>query len=836
MKRCVNGKNFSQRQFLKQTDLIGSALAWPRIMQQMTSHGGSENAVMNKVATLWRCVKPGLFGRTGMVLVACFISASALRAKMPDLDDEFVGPFASWVNVQTECGAVGDGKTDDTAAIQKGLDIINPANAKRKVLYIPAGAYRITKTLNVPRTEHAQTIGMGIIGEDPATTSIVWDGSQDGRMFYYCPWYARMMRLTLDGRGKAKDAIFHGFPFATVLGYTDMVFKDVQFGIETGERDGIAECLVLRCKFIRCAKAGINIQNFNTLDWWVWYSVFEDCHIGVSSEYNGGGGHFHVYESLFQNSTEADITIMHTSYFGFRDNTSVNSKAFFVAKRANNWTDKENYGGETTIQGNHIYDPIDATPIRIANAGNILLMDNIIRSRADAQHGPVIHQATPTGDADMVSIGNSFTVANPFDVKGRLTTQDEKMVSRGDIKIELPALPGTSPNFHRQVFDIPPGANAEAIQQVINAAAKLSGKRPVVHFPPGEYAVGKTLEIPAGADMLLVGDSIMGEHGNNLNWTGVDQQPMFLVHGPSHAIFRELYVNCARKAVGVRVDNCDQSGGRVNLQEVWMDNSPDMAEMYVDGLDQTDVSSMGSGFGKITAIGGPLAKQGKRKSPEVVCYGMGAGCRDSFEIRNGGSLLQRDAWYEGGYRTCVGLSGGEGTFTWDGGMIAVGTYPGAGNGLPDRDSGSPAIGLDNFQGKAAFIGLQVSSVDPARSSFIKVKGDRADMKALFLGCIFNQDVFSNDAPNAKVAVFHSRQLKKDLGTIAVPGQGVCDAAFLREMLAQTRSGRLQLFHPLKPDVTDVRFDRVFFRNGQRSIELLAATAADLHPPTTTKKP
>ena len=144
---------------------------------------------------------------------------------------------------------------------------------------------------------------------------------------------------------KAKDAIFHGKPFATALGYTDMVFKDVQFGIEAGERDGIAECLVLRCKFIRCSKAGISIQNFNTLDWWVWYCEFEDCHIGVSSEYNGGGGHFHVYESLFQSSTEADITMMHTSYFGIRHNTSVNSKAFFVAKRAANWTDQgESWG------------------------------------------------------------------------------------------------------------------------------------------------------------------------------------------------------------------------------------------------------------------------------------------------------------------------------------------------------------------------------------------------------------------------------------------------------------------------------------------------------------
>ena len=762
-----------------------------------------------------------------------FIAAEGFagsQPKPPLIDDEFVGPFASWVNVKTECGAVGDGKADDTSAIQKGLDIINPANAKRKVLFIPAGAYRITKTLNVPRTEHAQTIGMGIVGEDPATTSIVWDGSQDGRIFYYSPWYARMMRLTLDGRGKATDGIFHGPPFANVMGNTDMVFKDVQFGIETGERDGIAECLVLRCKFIRCTKAGISIQNFNTLDWWVWYSLFENCHIGVSSEYNGGGGHFHVYESLFKNSTEADMTIMHTSYFGIRHNTSINSKAFFVAKRAGNWSDKANYGASTSIQGNHIYDPVDTTPIRIANSGNILLMDNIIRSRADVKSGPAIHLATPSGDADMVSIGNTFTVENPFDVKGRLTTQDEQIFPRDKIETELPVLPGTTPNLHRQVFDIPVGADAEAIQQMIDTAAKHTGQRPVVHFPPGEYAIAKTLRIPAGADMVLVGDGIM--NGTNLNWNGGAGQPVFLVHGPSHAIFRELYVNCAHSAVGVRVENCDQPGGRVNLQEVWMDSTQSPAELYVDGLDQTDVTTMGSGFGKITAIGGPLAQQGKRRTTQVVCYGMGAGCRDSFEIQSGGSILQRDAWYEGGYRTCVRLSGGPGAFTWDGGTVAVGTYPG-GNALPDRDSGKPAIEIDNFQGKATFIGIGVSSVDPQRPSFIKTRGDLADMKALFLGCIFAQDTFCNDAPHSKVAVFHSRQLVKDLGTTSVPDKSTCDAPFLRDMFAQTRAARAGLFLPVPPGVTDVRFDRVFFRNGPRSIELLAVSPTDLYSPKAT---
>ena len=99
------------------------------------------------------------------------------------------------------------------------------------------------------------------------------------------------------------------------------------------------------------------------------------------------------------------------------------------------------------------------------------------------------------------------------------------------------------------------------------------------------------------------------------------------------------------------------------------------------------------------------------------------------------------------------------------------------------------------------------------------------MQVLFLGGIFAQDVFSNEAPNAKVALFHNRQTVKDLGTTSVPDQGACDAPFLHEMLAQTRAARLAWLTPLKLDVTDVRFDRVFFRNGPRSIELLAGQDA-----------
>lgn len=43
-----------------------------------------------------------------------------------------------------------------------------------------------------------------------------------------------------------------------------------------------------------------------------------------------GAGNFHVFQSLFQRSKEADIGIGNTGYFSFRHNTSIGSKAFFV--------------------------------------------------------------------------------------------------------------------------------------------------------------------------------------------------------------------------------------------------------------------------------------------------------------------------------------------------------------------------------------------------------------------------------------------------------------------------------------------------------------------------
>ena len=114
-------------------------------------------------------------------------------------------PFRSWINVQAECGAVGDGKADDTAAIQKGLDMIRPEDSKRKILYFPAGTYRITGTLKAVREKHRECQGVGLQGEGPDQSVIVYDGTGNEPMLEWGAWYSTIRGL---GFETAKEGAF----------------------------------------------------------------------------------------------------------------------------------------------------------------------------------------------------------------------------------------------------------------------------------------------------------------------------------------------------------------------------------------------------------------------------------------------------------------------------------------------------------------------------------------------------------------------------------------------------------------------------------------------------
>ena len=126
------------------------------------------------------------------------------------------------------------------------------------------------------------------------------------------------------------------------------------------------------------------------------------------------------------------------------------------------WKPEDTWGSQVILQGNTILDPHDSTPIRFASSSSVLLMDNVIRSRAGAT-GPLVEISAPAFPA-IVAIGNTVTVPNPYLTTGKITDIDTTMVTAAEINPPLPELPGTPPQTQRRVFEVPAKADSAAVQ------------------------------------------------------------------------------------------------------------------------------------------------------------------------------------------------------------------------------------------------------------------------------------------------------------------------------------------------------------------------------------
>lgn len=748
--------------------------------------------------------------RSFLILTACLVVTAALAA--PTFTEEFVGPFPSWKNVQTDYGAKGDGITDDTAAIQAALDELR-FHKEHCVLYFPAGVYRVTKTVGTLRAAHQECLGVSVIGADPATTIIKWDGPANGVIFNYDAWYSKISRLTLDGVGKAAVALAYGAAFSTYNETSDMVFKDVQVGMQmaTGG-NGQAENAVLRCQFQRCSLAGIRTSNFNSLDIWAWYCTFTDCGYGL---YNGAGN-FHAYQCLFLRSKNADIGTANLMAFSFVNNTSIGSKCFM------DWQSGHSWGSPCTVSGNRIIDYTGDFALRLGNAGPYLVMDNVIKSRPEAK-APV---AVMTW-GDQTFVGNTYTLDNPVKEGGKFIRLDEKVVDPKTIDVTPPVMPPTPPHVARMAYNVPLNATADTIQKAIDEAAKMKGQRPVIHFPKGVFAINKTLTVPAGLDLQIIGDGA-SENSTVLQWTGPATGTVLQLNGPSVAVVRDLGINPGT-GTGIRVANCDQPGGKIfadqlNIGGTNVGVSP--VGLLANGVEQSDVQlwcAQGGTFCTtwLKAVGGVKRAAGEDAPGQITVLCGATGSADAqYAVEKGGRLVVRGVYHE--------MSGDapQGVLLNDRGVLSIDATRFSYKTSPT----TPLIRADNFKGQFTLLTELLLPVNSTHTARIEMTGDGTDSKLLIMANQFwvneadatADKVFKNLANPPATAGFllnnmNGNVIKSGFGRFEDRGER--SDAFLRAMLQPVRDARVWPPQDAAPGVTNLQMHRVIITAGKGGIDV-----------------
>lgn len=774
----------------------------------------------------------GLKRTTTAGLAAPFLRLLFVLALVPSgfaAAEEFAGPFPSWRDVRRDYGARGDGLADDSPALQRALDDLTK-HTNFCALYLPAGIYRLTGTLKTVRQAHTDCQGVAVVGEDPARTVLRWDGTNGGTMFQWDAWYSKISRLTFDGASRAGTALFYGPAFSTYNETSDLIFRDATNGLVFGgpKTQGQAENAVLRCQFLRCA-TGIQTVNWNSMDIWVWSGRFEDCGRGVHNVM----GNWHVWESLFLRSRIADLSAINLMAFSAVNNTSVGSRRFFDFSTGHTW------GSPVSLTGNRVLDPTGDWAVILDNAGPYLVVDNQFRLTGTARGVRMTW-------ADQTLVGNIYSKTNAVEERGRFRRLAERVVSPNEVSEALPMLPSTPPRGERKVFEVPAGANADAIQQALNEAAKLIGQRPIVHLPMGNYPIAKTLVIPAGCDLQLVGDST-GETGTRLNWSGPVNGIVLRVASPGHATLRDFYIH-AGPARALLVEDCDQHGGRIFADQLSAigpnrKGSTNAAALRISGLDHTDVllrALQGSGEGGrwVEVLGGP---QAERATNQVSIFtGATGSAAGQYDVRQGGQLVVRSVYHE---RSSDSLNGlhlvDRGTLSIDATRFSYATSP-----------ASPTVAADNFRGLFTLATCILMPVETKASCRFELRGDGRDASVLALNNQFwieqqttADDVWRNVAqPPARGGLVgcnintskkdaapkgfeflanigdHYDPAKSASGAGPLENRGSVDDATLLRHLAPLRAARVWLPDGTAPsNATDLRIHRVMASGGHGAV-------------------
>lgn len=582
----------------------------------------------------------------------------------------FEGPFNSWINVVKDFGALGDGLHDDTVAIQNAL---NAALKSHAMVYLPNGIYRISQTLTV------KNIGFySVIGQDPLSTEILWDGPDNGTMFMFGGTvHFSIGRLRFNGQSRAQVGIQNtwttGGYYPTKNRIHDVQIVDVAVGIRN---DFAGETTVDRAHFRSNSQAAIALTNFNALNFNVIDSIFEDCNVGATNTLWNGAGAFNIVNSIFLRSKKTDIAIGNTGSFLLKSNISIDSTQFLIEGETSN-------ASTITMQNNQIYHS-KKVPVDMRNLGPLTLIDNLFQ--ALDEKSPIV--SVPTGTPGVIfAIGNRYATSTPYVGKIRnLKTFDETPNLVPNDPPVAPTEVYVPQRMAKNLIEIPIGSGSRGIQQAIDRA---SVEPTVIHFPVGRYIVDSSIRIPTGKNLHLLGDT----PGSVISPASDFAGSIFSVEGGQVEMENLMINGNVGPATAITVSMKDDPSTHIIVDETDINSLQDKTSLGIThpGADylsfESKVLSIDSTLG-IDVKGGDLQKAHQGNLARISYFVGGTGY---YEVGSSGELLVEGAFHDFGNGPRAFTVSGDAKVSHQSGIIFTNSF-----------SGNT---LSNFSGTLALIGL-----------------------------------------------------------------------------------------------------------------------------------
>jgi hypothetical protein len=674
---------------------------------------------------------------------------------------------SDWINIRTDVkpAARGDGKADDTAAIQAALDRMGEQPGEANVVYLPPGTYRITQTLQVRRKRSGMLVGHG------RDTRLVWAGREGGRMFWSDAFpRASYVGMVWDGAGVAAVGIDHDSKslYETRILHEHMDFRNFRVaGIRVGhaQKSASAEMLFSNLRFAN-NENGVLLQSWNDYN-----NIFDGNHFvdngyGIRAE----KGNITVRNSRFERSRNSDL-LLSTHSNTIRRAVSSGSQAFVrtvtgpVANglvriensRVDGWKNRDG-AVITSLRGPVLLFDVAFTsppgskpPVRLANPfymNQVALLSNVTSDGTEGiidsgRNGIVHHVAVDRDDAPLVGPWQVF-------LRDRVE-QDSRVL---DIRNDC----GARGDGRRD--------DTVAIQRCLDRA-HAEPESTAVYFPSGTYRVSKTLQVRAGARHRIEGTGWF----SRIVWSGDPDGTVLQIHDPDGLRVERLALGGPDGTTTLRQTGSRPSAVRYHNvfgyhddetrdERILFDRLPAGTLVVADHLDGRvvvrDSAQATILIGFLVSV--QMTVEGATPGEGFLGVLSRASALESFPlvIRDNRSLVMTD-WYNEQTRHLLSLQGG----SKQAGQVII----------DHTQAATDAVlvtSIDGYRGLLAQVGGMFGRAAEKRERRIEAR-NAPDAEVLLAGNMFWHRSPKIDAPSSTVVMLGNSLNRRGMGPFALVG-------------------------------------------------------------------